>query len=78
VKNVAQILAIELLITVQALEQRGIASSPAVENMKAALRQVVPPLDEDRILYPDLNSALQLIDSQTLLQAVQAARIELY
>lgn len=77
VKNVAQILAIELLITVQALEQRGIASSPAVENMKAALRQVVPPLENDRILYPDLNSSLQLIDSQTLLQAVQAARIEL-
>ncbi|MBW6514665.1 MAG: histidine ammonia-lyase [Candidatus Syntrophosphaera sp.] len=78
VENVNNVLAIELLIAAQALDQRGLASSPAIEAAKALLRERVPTLAEDRAAYPDINSASALLRSGALLEAAGRLGIDLY
>jgi histidine ammonia-lyase len=78
VENVRGVLAIELMIACQALDMRGISSSPVLERVKALLRQSVPRLEEDRIAYPDVNSAIDLLASGAVLSEVAAAGVDLY
>ncbi|MDD3632643.1 MAG: histidine ammonia-lyase [Candidatus Cloacimonetes bacterium] len=78
VENVRTVLAIELMIAAQALDQRDIHSSSVLEKVKSSFRQVVPTLQEDRITYPDLNAAVNFLKKPTLLQIVQACGINLY
>jgi histidine ammonia-lyase len=78
VENVRTVLAIELMIAAQALDQRDIHSSSVLEKVKSSFRQVVPTLQEDRITYPDLNTAVNFLKKPTLLQIVQACGINLY
>jgi histidine ammonia-lyase len=66
VQNVASVLGIELLIGCSALDQRQICSSPVLEKVKASLRENVAPLDGDRIMYPDVNKAIELVRSKRL------------
>ncbi|MDY0151728.1 MAG: histidine ammonia-lyase [Candidatus Cloacimonas sp.] len=63
IDNVTTALGIELLVAGSALDQRGLNSSPALEKVKAALRESVPPLKGDRIMYPDVNNAIALVRS---------------
>jgi len=76
-KNVSSVLGIELLIAMAALDQRGIPSSPAIEAVKALTRQQISPLAEDRIMYPDMNNAIELIRSAAVLKAAIKAELEL-
>lgn len=76
-KNVSSVLGIELLISMAALDQRGIASSPALEAVKALVRSLIAPLAEDRIMYPDINNAIGLIRSAAVLDAVRNAGLDL-
>lgn len=72
-EHVETVLAIELLCAAQGIEfRRPLQGSPALEAAHAALRAVVPPLDDDRVLYPDIEAARQLIVDGTLLAAVEA------
>lgn len=72
--NVEHVLAIELLCAMQGIElRRPHRSGPGVEAAHACLREVVPPLTEDRILHPDIEAATQLVRDGTLLAAVEAA-----
>jgi len=57
VENAERIVAIELMCAAQALEfRRPLESSPQLERMHAAVRAVVPRLEQDRVLAPDINA----------------------
>lgn len=57
VDNVRTILAIEALAACQALEfRRPLRPGRGVERLQKAVRRLVPPLDRDRYLSPDINA----------------------
>lgn len=65
VKNVKQILAIELLAAAQALEfRRPLKSSKTLENLFADFRQHVTFLKEDRLVHDDMLKALNFLESK--------------
>ncbi len=70
VKNVRYVLAIEYLIACQAMDMRGIPSSPALEMMRQAMREKVAHLTVDRIHYPDINAAEELLVTDGLLSRI--------
>lgn len=62
--NVASVLAIELLTAAQALEFRENRNlGNLLHQVVRALREVIPPLEEDRILHKDMMAALRFIES---------------
>lgn len=62
VENVTWVLAIELLNAAQALEfRRPAKSSPIIEKMMAAYREVVPFMNKDRILHNDMAASRNFI-----------------
>ncbi|HSR53407.1 MAG TPA: histidine ammonia-lyase [Acidobacteriota bacterium] len=78
VDNIEQVVAIEFLCAGQALEwrQRQDSSIRLGAGSRAALdrlRQDVPYLAQDRVLYPDLRKALQLVRGGQLLEAARQA-----
>ena len=57
VEHAERIVAIELMCAAQALEfRRPLKSSPQLEGVHAAVRAVVPRLEQDRVLAPDINA----------------------
>ncbi len=57
VENVERIVAIELMCAAQALEfRRPLKSSPQLERVHEAVRAVVPRLEQDRMLSPDIDA----------------------
>ncbi len=63
-RNVRQIIGIELLAAVQGVEfHRPLRSSPVLEEVVAAVREISPALGDDRSLAPDLAAILALVDS---------------
>ncbi|WP_414696150.1 histidine ammonia-lyase [Phenylobacterium sp.] len=72
-ENLAGVLAIELLAAAQGCDFHApLSSSPALESVRAAVRGRVAHLDDDRHMEPDLQAALALVRSETLLHAVGA------
>ncbi|QDA62340.1 histidine ammonia-lyase [Hymenobacter jejuensis] len=64
VENAEQLLGIELLTAAQALEfRRPARTSPQLEEVLAAFRTKVSFVDQDRILYPDLQAAAAFVRS---------------
>jgi len=62
VGNVEYVAAIELLSAAQGLEfRRPLQSSQVIESAYAAVRAVVPRLDEDRPLSPDIESLAEAL-----------------
>ncbi len=61
--NVADIVAIELLAAAQGIGFRRKRSSPAIEEVIAAIRQVSPAYDNDRSLSPDIRRIAATIDN---------------
>ena len=62
VENTEQILGIELLAAAQALDfRRPARSSPALEAVVAAFREVVTFVPHDRVLAPDLQRAARFV-----------------
>ncbi|RMF59943.1 MAG: histidine ammonia-lyase [Calditrichaeota bacterium] len=84
-ENVQKILAIELLYAAQALDLRlqrlsdiPVESPSAVFGKGTAaayqcIRSYIPYLEEDRPLYQDIEKAVELVRTGTVLQAVEAA-----
>jgi histidine ammonia-lyase len=77
-QNVSNVIAIELLISAQALDGRDYPSSKALEAAKARLREDVPALQEDRVMYPDVNASIALIDAAAILIAVEACGLKIH
>jgi len=76
-RNVSSVLGIELMICMAALDQRGLPSSPALEAVKSMVRKQIAPLEEDRVMYPDINSAIEMINSSAVLQTVLETGLDL-
>jgi len=70
--NVELVAAIELLAAAQALEfHEPKRTSPALEAVRQALRDFVPPLAEDRSLSRDLHHAAALLRDGTMIRRVE-------
>ncbi|HBT67588.1 MAG TPA: histidine ammonia-lyase, partial [Agrobacterium sp.] len=70
-ENLFAILGIEALSAVQGVELRGpLKTSPELQKAIAVLRQVIPSLEEDRYMAPDLKAASDLIASGALVSAI--------
>ncbi|HWY11393.1 MAG TPA: histidine ammonia-lyase [Bacteroidia bacterium] len=62
VENVERILAIELLNAAQALEfRRPLKSSKTIENLHSSFRKKVNFIEHDKIMYKELDSALNFL-----------------
>ena len=62
VENVERVLGIELMCAAQALEfRRPLKSSRRIEEAHEAVRTVVPRLERDRVLAPDIDAMAQAI-----------------
>ncbi len=67
VENVTTVLAIELMIAASAFDFRDHPSSPPLELVRGAIRKIIPALDKDRIMYPDVNNSIALLKSDAIL-----------
>lgn len=73
-ENVVQVVAIELLAAAQGCDFHApLASSPALERVRDAVREVVPTLIEDRFFAPDIAEASGLVRSGRLILATGLA-----
>lgn len=73
-RNVRAVLAIEMMAAAQAVEFHGgrkLGKGTAVAY--DIIRTKVPPLKDDRVLHPDIEAIRQLIESNTILDAVEQA-----
>ena len=74
VKNVARILAIELMCACQALEFQGPEKlAPGTRRVYDLVRQVLPPLEEDRWLHPDIEAITELVTEGRIAEVAVAA-----
>jgi histidine ammonia-lyase len=71
--NLASILAIEYLAAAQGCDFHApLASSAALEAVRARLRADVPPLDHDRYMHADIDAALAIVTSGALGELLMA------
>lgn len=69
--NLFAIIGIEALCGAQGVELRGpLESSPELRKALRAVRDVVPALDDDRYMAPDLKAAADLVASGALAASV--------
>ncbi len=69
-QNVNDVLAIELIINMTALDLRKIKSSKAIENVKNLVRISIPVLDTDRVMQNDIKAASLIIQEAAILEVV--------
>mgnify|MGYP001765245759 CR=1 FL=1 len=70
-RNVAHVLAIELLAAAQGCDFHGtLASSPALERVRTAIRARIPALDDDRFFAPDIAAVAAMVLSGEIEAAV--------
>ncbi len=68
--NLRAVVAIEALAAAQGCDfHEGLASSPPLEAVRAAIRAKVPHLSDDRHFHPDMEAALTLVASGALVTA---------
>jgi len=74
VENATAVVAIELLMAAQACDFHApLTSSAPLEAVRAALRERVPMLDDDRYMHPDMAQAEALVRDGTIASAVGIA-----
>ena len=72
VHNLRRLLAIELITASQALWFRQpLKTGHRLETILEAFREVVPPVEQDRILAPDIERAAKFIDQWDYEKSVQ-------
>jgi histidine ammonia-lyase len=72
-ENAAAVIGIELLVAAQGCDfHRPLGSSVPLEAARARLRQAVPALVEDRYMHPDLEAAIGLVRSGSVIAAAGA------
>ncbi len=71
--NANGVLAIEFIAAAQALDFREFSPGTGTQAAKAAVRQVVAHLDEDRPLFPDHNAMMAAVARCDVLDAVERA-----
>lgn len=69
--NVERILAIELMYACQGLEfRRPKQTSPYLEQVFAAVRQVCPKLEDDRLIGKDINNLIDLLQTDSFQELI--------
>jgi histidine ammonia-lyase len=77
-ENAANVVAVELLAAAQGCDFHApMTSSASLERARAALRERVPHMQDDRYLAPDIAAAADLVRSGALVAATGAAMPEL-
>ena len=77
-RNASSIVAIELMTAAQGCDFHGdMRSSDALEAVRALVRRHIPFLDDDRYLYADLQQAINLVRSGTVVEAVLSTTTDL-
>ncbi|MBS7698909.1 MULTISPECIES: histidine ammonia-lyase [unclassified Chelatococcus] len=72
--NLTGVLGIELLAAAQGCDfHKPLASSPALEAVRARLRRDVPTLEDDRYFHPDMAAANALITAGEVIKAANHA-----
>jgi histidine ammonia-lyase len=72
VMNTQRVIGIELVTAAQGVEFQGHSGlSPATATAYRLIREVVAPLGDDRIMYPDLNSGYELVQSGRVVLAIE-------
>jgi histidine ammonia-lyase len=72
-RNVRNVLAIEMMSAAQAMEfHSGRAPGRGTGIAYRLIREKVPPLVDDRVMYPDIEAIRELIESDAILDAVEA------
>ncbi|WP_411288675.1 histidine ammonia-lyase [Phenylobacterium sp.] len=73
-RNATAVIGIELLAAAQGCDFHApLASSPALECVRMALRAQVPPLQQDRYFHPDMEAANELVRSGRVIAAAGSA-----
>jgi histidine ammonia-lyase len=71
--NAAAVVAIEVLAAAQGCDFHApLTSSPALEAVRARVRQEVPILEDDRLLHPDIAAAVALVQAGALAAAAES------
>lgn len=69
--NVERILAIELMYACQGLEfRRPKQTSPYLEQVFAAVREVCPKLEDDRLIGEDMNNIIELLQTESFQELI--------
>lgn len=72
-KNVQRVIAIEMLAAAQALEFRSEGhKGRGVDAAYRLVRSEIPPLKEDRVMYTDIDKALELVVENRVVDAVES------
>lgn len=72
-RNVMAVVAIELLTAAQGLDlHEGVAPGRGSAAARAVIRNVVPRLEGDRVLAPDIETTISLVESGAIASAVEA------
>ncbi len=73
-RNVRAVLAVEMMAAAQAIDfHHGKRPGKGTAIAYDLIRERVPHLEDDRVLYPDIEAIRQLIESNELLTAVESA-----
>lgn len=70
-RNLERILAIELMCAAQALDICGINPGIGIRIAHEMVRKLVPKLEEDRVLSPDIEKLTELIRSEEIIHRVE-------
>jgi histidine ammonia-lyase len=74
--NASGVVAIELLAAAQGCDfHQPLRSSAALEGVRQRLREVVPRLEEDRHLHPDIDVAVSLVNAGAVIEAAQGVAL---
>ena len=72
-KNVGAVLAIEMMAAAQAFDfRKPLKPGRGTRVAYDVIRQHVDHLEDDRVLYPDINKIAELVRNSTILDAVEA------
>ncbi len=73
VENVERVVAIELLCAAQSIDLRApLQPAPATDAARAAVREVMPFIGQDRIMYEEMEAVAELLRSGRLAEIVGA------
>lgn len=71
-ENLVPVIAIEMLCAAQAMEfRKPLKPGKGTKIAYEKIREVVPKLENDRVLYPDIAKIVKLIKENTILSAVE-------
>ncbi len=72
VENVRRVIAIEIISAAQGIDFIHLSSSPAIENVRSALRKEVPAIEEDRPLSADIDKVAAMITDGVFVHAAES------